>query len=160
MSEESEVSKTELVKPEKTREISRVLETPAADPRTVRSHHLNRLEFETDPDDVHTDLENGIRDFIVVDSRKRESFEDAHVPGAISLHHRTINAETTRNLSKEKLLVVYCWGPGCNAATKAAVKLSELGFHVKEMIGGIEYWWKDGYKLEGNKANQFSDRQQ
>ncbi len=154
------MSKTELVKPERTREISRVLETPAAEPRISRQHHLNRLEFETDPDDVHTDFENGVRDFLVVDARKRENFEEAHVPGAISLHHRTISAETTRNLSRDKLLVVYCWGPGCNAATKAAVKLSELGFHVKEMIGGIEYWSKDGFALEGTKAKQFSDKQQ
>ena len=153
------MSKTELVNPERSREVSRVLETPAADPRTARSHHLNRLGLETDPDDVHTDMQNGVRDFVVVDTRKRESYEDSHVPGAISLHHRTINAETTRNLSKDKLLVVYCWGPGCNASTKAAVKLSELGFRVKEMIGGIEYWWKDGFPLEGAKAREFSNKQ-
>jgi rhodanese-related sulfurtransferase len=35
---------------------------------------------------------------------------------------------------------VYCWGPGCNGATKAAMQLSALGFPVKEMIGGMEYW--------------------
>ncbi len=130
------------------------METPAAEPSVARLHHFNRLEFETDPDDVHTDLENGIRNFIVVDTRKKDSFEESHVPGAISLHHRTINAETTRNLPKDKLLVLYCWGPGCNAATKAAVKLSELGFHVKEMIGGIEYWRREGYDLEGTRADE------
>jgi rhodanese-related sulfurtransferase len=51
-----------------------------------------------------------------------------------------MNAETTRHFSKETVLVVDCWGPGCNGATKAAVKLSMLGFPVKEMIGGMEYW--------------------
>ena len=50
---------------------------------------------------------------------------------------------------KDTVLVVYCWGPGCNGATKAAVKLSALGFPVKEMIGGIEYWEdKERYPVE------------
>ena len=48
---------------------------------------------------------------------------------------------------KDRLLVVYCWGPGCNGATKAAVKLSALGFSVKEMIGGITYWKEEGYPI-------------
>ena len=41
---------------------------------------------------------------------------------------------------KETVFVVYCWGPGCNGATKAAMKISAIGFAVKEMIGGIHYW--------------------
>jgi rhodanese-related sulfurtransferase len=62
------------------------------------------------------------------------------VPGALHLPHTEINAATTAALPHDKLLVVYCWGPGCNGATKAAMQLSALGFPVKEMIGGMEYW--------------------
>src|SRR5207245_11627846 len=51
-------------------------------------------------------------------------------------------------------VVVYCWGPACNAATKAAVRLAALGFRVKEMIGGIEYWDREGYGVEGSKAQR------
>ena len=32
-------------------------------------------------------------------------------------------------------------------ATKAAAKLSALGFPVKELIGGIEYWERSGYDV-------------
>jgi rhodanese-related sulfurtransferase len=52
-------------------------------------------------------------------------------------------------LPKEKVIVVYCWGVACNAATKAAMRLSALGFRVKEMIGGIEYWRREGGPVEG-----------
>jgi rhodanese-related sulfurtransferase len=37
--------------------------------------------------------------------------------------------------------------PGCNGSTKAALRLAALGFQVKEMIGGVEWWERDGYDL-------------
>jgi rhodanese-related sulfurtransferase len=48
----------------------------------------------------------------------------------------------------DTLFVVYRWGPGCNGSTKAAPRLSQLGCAVKELIGGIEYWRKEGYAIE------------
>jgi rhodanese-related sulfurtransferase len=40
---------------------------------------------------------------------------------------------------------VYCWGPACNGATKAALEFAKLGYDVKEMIGGFEYWVREGF---------------
>ena len=146
------LSKTELTKPERTRTFSFVLETPAAEPNATRLHYSGKLAYETDPSDVHTDLENGMRGFVLVDARNKDAFDEKHLPGAMNVPYRTITADTTKTLSRERPVVVYCWGPGCNAATKAAVRLSTLGFRVKEMIGGIEYWEKEGYRVEGSKA--------
>jgi rhodanese-related sulfurtransferase len=132
-----------------THETSRVFVRPAADPDDAHAFFSRKLSYETDPSDVHTDLANGVRGFIVLDVRSSDAHAQSHVPGAHSLPHATIDATTTAFLNRETLLVVYCWGPGCNAATKAAVKLSALGFRVKEMIGGIEYWAeKEGYPVE------------
>jgi len=72
----------------------------------------------------------------------------------ILLPYRKITAASTTHLTKEKLLVVYCWSPGCNAATKAAARLSALGFQVKEMLGGIEYWRREGGLVEGTLGEQ------
>ena len=44
-------------------------------------------------------------------------------------------------------LVTYCWGPGCNGATKAALELARLGRPVREMIGGYEYWQREGHPV-------------
>lgn len=44
--------------------------------------------------------------------------------------------------------VVYCWGPGCNGATRAGLVLSQLGYPVKEMIGGFEYWAREGLPVD------------
>jgi rhodanese-related sulfurtransferase len=119
---------------------SRVLETPAASRAAALSFFQQKLAYETDPSDVYSDMQNGTDDFILLDVRSPEAFARSHAVGAINLPHVVINAATTGQFPKDKLLVVYCWGPGCNGATKAAMKLSALGFAVKEMIGGIEYW--------------------
>ncbi|MFE5737948.1 rhodanese-like domain-containing protein [Streptomyces celluloflavus] len=42
---------------------------------------------------------------------------------------------------------MYCWGPGCDGATRAALALARLGYRVKEMLGGIEYWIREGYEV-------------
>src|SRR5215208_2203286 len=110
---------------------------------------LEHPAAETDPSDVHLDLERGNDGITVIDARGADAFAQCHVPGAISLPHRTISESTTAGLSRYRTLVVYCWGPGCNAATKAAAKLAALGFRVKEMIGGLEYWRREGHAVEG-----------
>ena len=130
------------------------LENPAADPENARVHFQAKLTFETDPWDVKTDMERGRSDFIVIDVRRREDFEARRIAGAISLPYRSINAETTAQLPKDKIMVTYCWGPGCNSSTKGALKLASLGFHVKELIGGLEYWIKEGGRLEGTLENE------
>ncbi|MDQ3820339.1 MAG: rhodanese-like domain-containing protein [Acidobacteriota bacterium] len=127
-----------------------VLEIPAASPEKAQEHFLYKLAVETDPWDVKTDMERGRTDFIVIDTRSREDYEARHIAGAISLPQRTMNAETTAHLPKDKLMVTYCWGPGCNASTKGALKLASLCFRVKELIGGLEYWIKEGGQVEGN----------
>jgi rhodanese-related sulfurtransferase len=55
-----------------------------------------------------------------------------------SAHHR---------LTATRPAVVYCAGPHCNGATKAAVRLARLGRPVKEMIGGITGWQDEGFDL-------------
>jgi rhodanese-related sulfurtransferase len=111
------------------------------------AHFESRLESETDAADLHADLQNGVSGFVVIDARTPESYASGHIPGAVNLPHRTISPETTVWLSKETLVITYCDGIGCNASTKAAVKLSRLGYRVKEMIGGMDWWRRDGFAV-------------
>ena len=133
-------------------QFSLVLEVPAAGPPDASRHFASELSFETDPSDVMLDLQRGQTGFILVDVRSADDFEECHIDGAISFPYRQINAETVTRLPKDKLIVTYCWGPGCNASTKAALRLSSLGYRVKEMIGGLEYWKREGGNITGKKA--------
>jgi 3-mercaptopyruvate sulfurtransferase SseA len=45
-------------------------------------------------------------------------------------------------------VVTYCWGPGCNGATRAALEFAKLGYRVREMLGGYEYWVREGFEFE------------
>ncbi len=128
-----------------------VLATPAAEPHEANRFFSAKLGYETDPSDVHYDLHNGAgAGFVVIDARSTPVYAQCYLPGAVSLPYRTINQETTARFSKDTLPVVYCWGPACNAATRAAVRLTALGFQAKEMIGGIEYWRREGFAVEGD----------
>ena len=131
-----------------------VLEHPPASPDVAARHFAARLAVETDPSDVHADLDRGVTSIVVVDARSPQHYAECHIPGALSLPHRTITRETTAHLSPEVCVVVYCWGPGCNAATKGAARLSALGFQAKEMIGGLEYWRREGYAVEGTLGTE------
>jgi len=127
-----------------------VLEHAPAEPGTAERHFLAKLAFETDPADVHLDLERGYPGIAVVDTRSPDAYARCHIPGALNLPTRTISPETTASLPRDKVIVTYCWGPGCNGSTRAAAKLAALGFRVKEMIGGIGYWRKEGLPVEGS----------
>ena len=124
------------------------------DTQKALEHFESRLEWEIDAADLFTNRDA----YVVIDARTPEAFAQGHVPGALNLPHRTITGETTAMLAKDAVLVTYCDGIGCNASTKAAVKLSRLGFQVKEMIGGIDWWRRDGLPLgegtpEGTQAS-------
>lgn len=131
-------------------QFSLVLETPAADPEEASAHFLAKLSVETDVADLMLDLQHGYDGFVVLDVRSEKDFTECHIPGTMNLSSRRITEDSTTRLSKDKAIVVYCWGPACNGATKAALSLSKLGFRVKELLGGIEYWRKEGGRVEGS----------
>ncbi|RDC65958.1 rhodanese-like domain-containing protein [Adhaeribacter pallidiroseus] len=117
------------------------------DTSSALAFFYNKLCYESDPSDVYHDRQEGIADFVVVDARSRARFTLEHVPGARNIPHKEINQETTALLPRDKIIVVYCDGIGCNASTKGAAKLVGLGFRAKEMIGGLDWWKRDGYPV-------------
>jgi rhodanese-related sulfurtransferase len=123
---------------------SAVLGTPAAPPDVAARHFRDKLSLETDPSDVHADMVAGHGGFVVVDTRTRVAYREGHVPGAISLPHQEIDAANVEGISRSDVVVVYCWGPHCNGAAQGAARLAELGYRVKEMIGGIDGWRREG----------------
>lgn len=127
---------------------SLVLEVEPASPEVAHRHLLARLSLETDPADVHHDRENGVPGLVVADMRDRASYAAQHIAGAVNLPYRELDEASTAHLSKDAVYVTYCWHPGCNASTKGAARLAELGFRVKEMVGGIEYWRRQGFPVE------------
>jgi rhodanese-related sulfurtransferase len=124
---------------------SYVSEIPSAKPATVLEHFRAKLAFETDCNDVHRSIEEGKRDFAVLDVRSPKLYAEGHVPSAINLPTGKMTARKMAEWPDETLFVVYCAGPHCNGTDKAAYRLAELGKRVKVMIGGITGWADEGY---------------
>ena len=117
-----------------------------------QAFYEQKLKFEVDPWDLMEALKKGEK-VIALDTRSKESFEKEHIPGAINIPHRTMTLENTSHLDKDFLYVTYCNGIGCNASTKGALNMVKLGFRVKELIGGLDWWKRDGYETTGQLAN-------
>ena len=115
------------------------------------SHYKSKLAYEMDSADLQEALAKD-ESIVVVDGRSASAYEQEHIPAAISLPHREISVGSTGSLDRSKLYVCYCDGIGCNASTKTALKLLTLGFQVRELIGGLDWWKRDGYETHGNKA--------
>jgi rhodanese-related sulfurtransferase len=96
---------------------------------------------------VNHSIENDVANFVLLDVRSPELFAEGHVPTAINLPTRKISAESLPALNDGGIYVVYCAGPHCNGANKAAVRIAKLDLPVKEMIGGAIGWVDEGYDL-------------
>jgi rhodanese-related sulfurtransferase len=115
-----------------------------ADPAAAAAHFAARLSFETDCSDVHADLDT----LVVVDSRGIEAWDQGHLPNAVHLPTGQIADRAADLIPRDAQVVTYCWGPGCNGATRAALEFARLGYRVKEMLGGYEYWVREGLPVQ------------
>lgn len=107
------------------------------------THFAAKLRFETDPSDVKAAMDAGDR-FVLVDSRGEAAWRQGRAAGAIHLPTAAIEQRARDVIPLDVPVVVYCWGPGCNGSTRAALAFSLLGYRVREMIGGFEYWAREG----------------
>lgn len=107
-------------------------------------HYIDKLAYETDSWDLKVALKAG-ENVIVIDARTAPAYAAEHIPGAINLPHRLMSLNTTAHLDRSALVVTYCDGIGCNASTKGALAMTRLGFRVKELMGGLDWWKRDGH---------------
>ncbi|MCQ4044235.1 rhodanese-like domain-containing protein [Streptantibioticus rubrisoli] len=132
-----------------------VLHVAPAAPAEATAHFRTSLRFHADVADVAAALTAGDDPgFVILDSRSTQSWDQGHIPGAVHLPTALIHERAGDLLDKSVPVVTYCWGPGCNGATRAALALAELGYQVKEMLGGFEYWVREGFAYETSQGPQ------
>ncbi|MEO7730662.1 MAG: rhodanese-like domain-containing protein [Kofleriaceae bacterium] len=124
---------------------------PALSPEAL-AHFEAAFAFETDCWDVHDAMSRGGVDFVLLDARSPDLYRAGHVPGARNLPHGKIVASALAGFTIDTVFVVYCAGPHCNGAQRAAVRLARLGRPVKLMVGGVTGWLDEGFALETHEA--------
>ncbi|WP_295820327.1 rhodanese-like domain-containing protein [uncultured Microbacterium sp.] len=111
------------------------------------SYFTGKLAHETDASDVYA-AQRDERAFVLVDVRGADAWAQGHPVGAVHIPYREIAERAPTEIPLTTPVVVYCWSPGCNAGAKGAVEFARLGYSVKEMIGGYEYWVREGLPTE------------
>jgi len=116
-------------------------------PAEVLAYFQKKLDVETDPSDVYAAQRAG-EAFVLVDVRDQAAWDQGHAAGAVHLPHREIAERALREIPIGTPVVVYCWSPGCNGGARGAVEFAKLGYSVREMIGGYEYWAREGMPVD------------
>lgn len=114
-----------------------------------RDYFAAKLALETDASDVYAAQKAGER-FVLVDVRGDDAWAQGRISGALHMPHAEIADRATKELDRSVPVVVYCWSPGCNGGAKGALAFSTAGFDVREMIGGYEYWVREGQPTEND----------
>jgi rhodanese-related sulfurtransferase len=117
----------------------------------AEEHFAAKLRHETDPSDVYA-AQKGRERVVLVDVRSAAAWAQGRIVGAVHMPYAEMPYRAPVELDPEVPVVVYCWGPGCNAGTKGALALARLGYSVKEMIGGYEYWVRQGQPVETDQG--------
>ena len=115
------------------------------------NHYQCKLAYEMDSADLYVALGEN-EPIVIVDGRSAGAYAEEHIPGAINLPHKAICFNSVESLDSSKVYVCYCDSIGCNDSTKTALKLLTLGYQVRELIGGLDWWKRDGYATEGDRA--------
>ena len=122
--------------------------------KTQISHYENKLKYEIDSSDLFAAITNK-EDIVIIDVRNKEAYDRSHIPSSINLYHQDMNENSTKDFNKNTLYITYCDGIGCNGSTKGALNMSKLGFKVKELIGGINYYIRDNNKIILNHESSY-----
>ena len=114
-----------------------------------REYYEAKLTYETDGSDLYA-AQKADASIVVVDVRSDEAWAQGRIAGAVHMHYSEIADRAPREIPEGVDVVVYCWSPGCNAGAKGALEFARLGYPVRELIGGFEYWVREGYPVEDN----------
>lgn len=77
--------------------------------------------------------------YIILDVRSQEEYDEKHIPGAVLVPNETIGTKDIPELpDKDQMILVYCRSG--NRSKQAAEKLAALGYTNIIEFGGINDW--------------------
>ncbi len=78
----------------------------------------------------------------VVDVRRPEDYEIAHIPSAVSIPKHEL-VDNTDKLSKDEITVIYSYNQQCHLGAEACLILAGYGYPVMLLEGGFKTWTED-----------------
>ncbi len=96
-------------------------------------------------------LEGGAQ---LVEVLPSEEYDELHLPGAVNLPLKQLDARHADRLDRERPVVVYCWDALCDMSPRAATRLEQLGFDAYDYARSKVDWMAHGLSMEGAAATR------
>src|SRR3989442_748296 len=101
----------------------------------------------------------GVRDLLdrraqLVEVLPSEEYEELHLPGAVHIPLKELDAEHAQRLDRHRPVIVYCWDALCDMSPRAATRLQQLGFDVYDYALSKADGMAHGLPMEGTAAQR------
>ena len=83
-----------------------------------------------------------------------EEYQELHLPGAVHIPLKELDAEHARLLDRDRPVIVYCWDALCDMSPRAAARLEQLRFDVYDYALSKVDWMAHGLAMEGTAAQR------
>ncbi|OGJ58052.1 hypothetical protein A2881_02785 [Candidatus Peribacteria bacterium RIFCSPHIGHO2_01_FULL_55_13] len=117
----------------------------------IRDFYATENAVHVSPHSIRKKIAENANDFILVDLRSAEEYEQEHVVGAVSIpaykdkDHSDYGAVERivgafRGLPQDKSIIVYCYSMPCMTGRKVGQMLTEHGIYVQHLGIGWNEW--------------------
>ena len=109
---------------------------------------FERIDYQ----ELHRLLDEGAQ---LVEVLPAEEYAEEHLPGAINIPLKQLDADSAAQLDKSRPVIVYCWDYLCDMSPRAAARLDSLGFErVYDYAPSKVDYLARGLPREGEKADE------
>ena len=120
----------------------------------IKDFYLTENSIHVSPHHIRKAMDKGESDFILVDVRSQEEYEEEHIIGAINIPaykdpdtsaygdvERIVNAfQELKENNPDKDLIVYCYSIPCMSGMKVGLMLAENDIYVQQLGVGWNEW--------------------
>ena len=97
-----------------------------------------------------TDLLNNKADYVVLDTRSKQEFDQGHIEGAINIPHSQVKDQLAKLKGIDKTIVVHCRS-GRRALTAEQALLDNGFTNLKHLEGDMNGWLANDLPVVSNK---------
>src|SRR5229473_6606199 len=90
----------------------------------------------------------------LVEVLPEDEYQELHLPDAINIPLKELDARHAERLDRERPVIVYCWDALCDMSPRAAARLEQLGFEVYDYALSKVDWMAHGLPMEGTAAKR------
>ena len=114
------------------------------DTKKAAKFFTKKMAYTLGPAELKELMEQGCEHskIVIIDVRAKEDYDESHIPGAISIPRKDLDAHL-EHLSKDDLHIVYCYNQQCHLATCACRLLALNDYPCMELEGGFNVWVDD-----------------